>query len=96
MAHKLNRGDFLGFEDNILECFNDLPSFCEPIFKAVMLGDNAVYLQGVKGLKSFSRDCVCLFLRKGEVQVQGENLYIKKYCAGDIAVCGKILSVSRK
>ena len=87
---------FLGFEDNILECFGGLFVAPEPLFKAVMLGDKAVYLQGVKGLKSFASDCIVLFLKKGEVQVFGENLYIKKYCAGDVAVCGKILGVSKK
>lgn len=82
----------MGFEQNILECFN---CFTEPMFKACLIGDNAVYLQGVKGLKSFSNESIVVFLKRGEVEIKGENLYIKKYCLGDVAICGKINAILR-
>ena len=36
-----------------------------------------------------------LSFKRGEITVKGENLYIKKYSAGDVAICGKIISVER-
>ena len=66
-----------------------------PTFKVIMIGENATYIEGVKSIKSYSREKIELFMKKGEMKIAGEGLFIKKYCAGDLAVCGKIKSVEK-
>ena len=85
----------MGFIDNILQSFKlgEMPA--EPLFKAVMYGDCAIYLQNVGSIKSYSPDKIELRLKKGGLTIAGEGLFVKKYCAGDLVVCGKIDSISR-
>ena len=66
-----------------------------PTYKVMMLGENAAYIEGAKSIKSYSREKIELFMKKGEMRITGEGLFIKKYCAGDLAVCGKIKSVEK-
>ncbi len=66
-----------------------------PTFRVMMLGENAAYVEGVKAIKSYSQDKIELFLNKGELKITGEGLYVKKFCAGDLAVCGKIKKVEK-
>lgn len=84
----------MGLIENIKENFTDAFGV-EPLFKAVMFGDKAVYLEGVSDIKSYSLDKVEVKLKTGEVVIKGENLSIEKYCVGDLAVCGKIKSLER-
>ena len=67
----------------------------EPSYKAVFLGDDAVYFQNVTKIISFTSEKITLSLKKGGVDLVGENLYIKKYCMGDVVICGKITSMQR-
>lgn len=86
----------MGFIEGIKECFSEagiIPA--EPLFRAVLIGDGALYLEGVRSIKSYTPQKIELRLKKGGLVVSGEELYIKKYCAGDAAVCGKILSIKR-
>lgn len=84
----------MGFADSIRECFGaEFPA--EPVFRAVLVGDRALYVEGVCSIKSYSADKTELRLKKGGVTIAGEELVIKKYCAGDVAICGKITSVTR-
>ena len=94
-AYTVFTGWFMGFSDSITECFRggELPA--EPVFRAVMIGDYALYLEGVRSIKSYSAEKTELRLKKGGVTVAVEGLVIKKYCAGDVAICGKIVSVTR-
>ena len=64
-------------------------------FRATIFGDGAIYISGVGGIKSFSETEVVFFLKKGTVSITGEELEIKKICAGDAVVCGRIKTFSR-
>ena len=52
------------------------------------------YFEGVKGLTKFSCDEIWIHTAKGEVQVVGEGLFVKKYYGGDLHVGGKIYLLS--
>ena len=66
-----------------------------PTFRVILFGGNAAYVEGVKAIKSYSQDKIELFIRKGEIKLTGEELVVKKFCAGDLAVCGKIKSIEK-
>lgn len=85
----------MGFIENIKNCIGveQLPK--EQLFRAVIFGESAVYFENVKGLYKYTPEEILLTLRKGFVSVKGENLYIKKFCSGDVVVCGKIKGVER-
>ena len=74
-------------------CDNEIPK--EPIFRAVLFGESAGYFENVKNIVSYTEDEVVLALSNGCLKVGGKNLYIKKYCMGDVVVCGKIKRVER-
>ena len=83
----------MGFIDTIKENFSEIfPT--PPLYRAVILGDRAGYFENVVGIKNFSSDEIVVFLKKSELKITGENLYIKKYCDGDLVVEGKIQAVS--
>lgn len=85
----------MGLFDEINNCFcqNELPS-C-PSFRAVLIGDNAGYFENVKSIVSFSSEEIILALRSGGLKIIGNKLYIKKYCLGDVVICGKIKSLEK-
>lgn len=66
-----------------------------PAFRVMLLGESAAYVEGVRAIKSYSQDKIELFIRKGEIKLTGEELVVKKFCAGDLAVCGKIKSIEK-
>ena len=66
-----------------------------PAFRAVMFGDKAVYLEGVRSIREYSENRIEVSVSKGTVTVSGEKLYVKRYCMGDMAICGKIKSLTR-
>ena len=83
----------MSFIDEIKGCFdlNELPM--NPRFRAVMFGDCAVYVENVKTIASYHSEEILLCIKGGGLLIRGKNLYVKKFCAGDVAVCGKICSV---
>ncbi len=85
----------MGLIDNIRDCFcqNEIPSDC--LYRAVLFGESAGYFENVKSIVSYEREEVHLSLKKGGIRIKGKDLYIKKYCMGDVVICGKILSVER-
>lgn len=85
----------MSFIDEIKGCFEEWELPKEPLFRAVLFGESAVYFENVSGLRSYSPDQIVFNLKRGGVKVVGENLYVKKYCMGDVVVCGKILSIER-
>ncbi len=85
----------MGFIDNIKECFNGYELPKEPIYRAVIFGEGAAYFENVLGISCYSSEQVVLLLRRGGLRITGENLYIKKFCMGDIVLCGKILMLER-
>ena len=66
-----------------------------PTFRVMLFGESAAYVEGVKAIKSYSQDKIEAFVGKGELKITGEGLYVKKYCGGDLAVCGKIKAIEK-
>ncbi len=85
----------MSFIDNILQGLGmeNLPS--APTFRATLLGENMAYFESVLSIKSYSSEIIEFSTKGGSVILKGSGLYIKKYCAGDLAVCGKIKSLER-
>ena len=70
-----------------------MPANC--YYRAVLFGDSAGYFENVKSIVSYEVKEVVLSLKNGGLRIKGKDLYIKKYCEGDVVICGKILSVER-
>ena len=85
----------MGLIDEINNCFckNELPN--NPSFRAVLIGDSAGYFENVKSIVSFTNEEIVLALKSGALKISGNGLYIKKYCLGDVVVCGKIKSLEK-
>ncbi len=88
-------GESMSLIDNIRDsfCQNEIPK--EPIFRAVLFGESAGYFENIKSIVSYSQEEVLLALSNGGLKINGINLYIKKYCMGDVVICGKIKKVER-
>ena len=87
-------GEIMGFKDDIIKLFSGEDTAL-PQFKATLIGDNAVYIEFVRKISKYSSEEITVSVKGGGVVIRGESLYIKKYCAGDLAVCGKIKSLER-
>ena len=85
----------MGFIDSIKNCFRAEELPIEPIYRAVLFGDGAAYFENVRAVVGFSEEEIILSLKRGGLKISGEKLYIKKYCSGDVAVCGKIRVIER-
>ncbi len=59
-------------------------------FRAEFIGDSGVYFQNISCIKSYTDAEIVLGIKKGVLILSGEDLFIKKYCQGDVLVCGKI------
>lgn len=64
-------------------------------FRCTLFSD-AGYFENVSSILSFSEEEIILSLKGGRLTVRGKNLFIKKYCGGDVAVCGKITELKRE
>lgn len=86
----------MNFLDGILKNLG----ICEDVtplpYRAAVLGGKLGYFENVKGIKSYKKDEVVLYLKKGEITVRGEGLTIGKYCMGDILILGEITEFSVK
>ena len=69
--------------------------FPSPTFRALLIGDNAIHLEEVVSIKQLESENITLRLKKGGLILKGKDLYVKKYCEGDLIVCGKIVSIER-
>ena len=85
----------MGFIDDIKKCFSSSELPIEPVFRAVIFGDCALYLENVRSIVKYTSEEISISLSKGGLNVLGNNLYVKKYCAGDLVVCGKIKTIER-
>lgn len=54
------------------------------------------YFQNVKRITEFSQERIVLRGKKGSVRIEGKNLSIGKYYAGDVSVKGDIFKVERE
>ena len=86
----------MGFIDNIKNCFTESELPISPVYRAVLFGDNAIYFESVCSILYYSEDEISLALKKGSIKIVGRRLYVKKYCAGDVVICGKILKIERQ
>ena len=49
------------------------------------------YFEGVKSVGDFSPEKIVLYFPRESVEIEGEELSIKKYCDGDLELSGKIV-----
>lgn len=85
----------MNFLENIAEILGVKELIARPVYRATIIGDEAGYFENVLEIKSYSEEEIILSLKKGGIKILGEKLYVKKYCEGDVAVCGKIKSLER-
>ena len=86
----------MGFIDNIKTCIGEnFEGVSEPTFRAVLFGEHAVYFENVRSIIRYSPQEIKLAVKKGGVSVRGEGLYLKKYCSGDVVICGKIKAIEK-
>ena len=83
----------MNFIDDIKQCLG-LSGIYEPSFRALLIGKQAVYFENICSIKSYSLTKIELALKKGQIKVEGENMFIKKYCKGDLVICGTIKSIT--
>ena len=84
----------MGFIDEVKNCFG-LEYLGEPVYRAVIFGDSGIYLENVKGISAYSKESVEVLLKRGRLKILGKDLYIKKYCLGDLVIVGVITGVER-
>ena len=63
-------------------------------FKATVIGKNAIYFEGIKDIKAFSKEKIELTLKRGAIIIEGEELCVKKYFSCDVAITGIIKNLS--
>lgn len=85
----------MSFIDNIKENFTEKELPVEPSFRVLIFGDNAAYIEKVCRIISYEPEEINLSLKKGSLKIKGKGLYVKKYCMGDVCVCGKITAIER-
>ncbi|MBR5900497.1 MAG: YabP/YqfC family sporulation protein [Clostridia bacterium] len=85
----------MSFIDNIYEALGEelLPD--APSFRALLIGGRACYVENAKSIIKYSEQEVAVAIPKGQILIKGEALNVKKYCEGDLVVCGKITGIER-
>ena len=83
----------MGFIDDIIKSFGEDFTYGKG-FKCT-LTDGAGYFENVAGIIEYTSDEIIISYKSGKITVNGSGLYIKKYCEGDIVVCGKITALKR-
>ncbi len=58
----------------------------------LVLGGEA-YLEGVKTVGDFTPEKIVLFFKKYALEIEGQELFIRKYVDGDLLLSGKVLSL---
>lgn len=66
-----------------------------PEYRWYVYGDYAVYIENASGIIEYTQDKIGVALKKAELTVKGQNLYVKSFCEGDLVICGKIVSVEK-
>ena len=85
----------MGFIENIKQCLGVDIAPLNPPFRAVIMGDCAIYLEGVKSIVFYQKEEIKLAVKGGALSIKGQELCVRKYCAGDIVVCGKICGIEK-
>ena len=79
----------MNFLENIVEILGLKDLVSKPVYRATLIGDEAGYFENVTEIKSYSEEEIILCLKRGGIVIRGEKLYVKKFCEGDVAVCGR-------
>ena len=60
------------------------------ISRCILVPKGGGYFEGVKSVEDFSPDRIVLRFSQGQTAIEGKDLFIKKYCDGDLEILGKI------
>ena len=91
----------MSFFDNIAESLGlDNGTPIGQFLKVTLIGDKgghfcSAYIENVRSVKSYTPQEIVVCVKGGVISIHGENMYIKKYCQGDLAICGKIKKAER-
>lgn len=90
----------MSFFDSILESLGVDGTPAGQFLRLTLIGNKNggfcyAYIENVLSVKSYSPQEIIVCVKGGGVIIKGENMFIKKYCQGDLAVCGKILKAER-
>ena len=90
----------MSFFDSIIEGFGIDSAQNGQFLKVTLIGNKGdgfsyAYIENVLSIKSFSPNEISVIIKGGGITLKGENLFIKKYCQGDLAICGKIVKAER-
>ncbi len=83
----------MSFIENIKNCIGESVGAELSEFRLAMFGFNSAYFEKVKAIISYTKEEIVLGLKKGSVKISGKELFVKKYCAGDVVICGEILKI---
>ena len=61
--------------------------------RCVVVPNGGGYFEGVKAVGDFSPERIVVCFPRESVEIEGENLAIKKYCDGDLRLSGSIRSL---
>ena len=61
--------------------------------RCILLPGGGGYFEGVKYVEDFSSERIVVCFPRQKIELEGEALSIAKYCDGDLAIGGKILTV---
>ena len=59
--------------------------------RCIFVPNGGGYFEGVKTVGDFSPEKIVLYFPRESVEIEGEELSIKKYCDGDLELSGKIV-----
>ena len=60
--------------------------------KCIVVPNGGGYFEDVKAVGEFSPERIVLCFPRDNVEIEGENLSIGKYCDGDLQLSGKIVA----
>lgn len=83
----------MGFKQTIADMCPKGIIPCEYAFTA--FGDGWLYVEGVRCVKSFTREEILFGFKKSCLKITGRYLRIEKICDGDAVVCGRISCIER-
>ena len=61
--------------------------------RCIVVPNGGGYFEGVKAVTDFTSECIVLCFSRQSVEIQGQNLCIKKYCDGDLEITGEIVAL---
>lgn len=77
--------------------FGELKNKCKILenkingYQCVMIDDSMLYVEGFRGILTFSEDCISFRVFRGVITVEGKGLMVKEMSQSTITIIGKIL-----